>query len=98
MVDIKQAEAAFTKISNNAPSSALRKAAAKYWSAYSSDAGATEAEGSQFQLAIEGIPVDYRTPAMKCLEAFNSCKEQGDNTSDCYLNLAIELAERVVHG
>ena len=94
----KETEAAFTKIINNAPSAVLRKAAKKYWEASLSDSGASAEIGTDFETAIKSISIDYRTPALKCLDEFETCKEDGGDLNDCYSLLAISLATRVVHG
>ena len=98
MAEQQQAEAAFTKIIEKAPSSVLRKAAKAYWTAHNSAEGASEKDGDQFQAAIKSIPLDYRSPALKCLDEFNACQENGDSSAECYSKLAILIADRVVHG
>jgi len=93
----KQAQAAFEKIIEHGPSSTLRKAAKSYWSAYQSAEGADDKTRSLLDTAIKSIPVDYRSPALQCLEACDAGKAKGDNVDECYLALAICLAERIVH-
>lgn len=93
----KLAEAAFNKIIKHGPSSSLRKAAEKYWSACSSEGVADESVSVAFENAVKSIPIDYRKPALECLDACILCKENNDNSVDCYYQLAVCLADRIVH-
>ena len=93
----QQATEAFTKIIEHAPSSVLRKAAKSYWTAYNSENGASDASGSQFEAAIRAVSIDYRRPAMECIDDFEKAKESAVDHSECYLKLAICIAEKIVH-
>ncbi len=97
MASYEEAGAAFNKIIKHGPGTSFRKAAEVYWIACQSDAGAGEEEGKQLEAAISKIPIDYRTPALKCLEDFNACRENGTDIKDCYFSLAVNLANKIVH-
>jgi len=98
MANQEQIEAAYTKIINKAPSSVLRKAAQAFWAAHNTSEGASEKEGETLIAAIKSIPLDYRSPALKCLDEFDACKANGGTAADCFSSLAVMLADRVVHG
>ena len=97
MADLAQVEEAFARIISNGPGADLRKAAKKFWDAYKSDAGVDEAVGLEFEKSIATISLDYRNPAMQCLESCLSCKEDSKNTTECYFELALCLSKRIVH-
>ena len=91
-----QALAAFEKIISHGRTAEIRKSAQAYWTAYTSDQGADETTGTNFEKAIRNIPIDYRQPTLKPLEELNDCKQDGNDDSACYLNLAISLVDRII--
>ena len=97
MADLALVEEAFTKIINHGPGADLRKAAKKFWDAYQSDAGVNELVCSDFEKSITTISLDYRSPAMQCLESCVTSKKTEDNATECYFELALCLAKRIVH-
>jgi len=97
MSKLEEAATAFEKIIKHGPGAGFRKAAELYWKAHQSDAGASEEDGRKFEEAIAKIPLDYRTPALRCLDDFSDCKEAGNDIAECYQSLAIQLADKIVH-
>ncbi len=92
-----EAEAALKKIIEHGPGTGLRKAADGYLQAVQSGGDGVEEAGKQFEAAIAKVPIDYRSPAMQCLDKFNTCRDEGADTEECYAGLAIEIASRIVH-
>ena len=97
MTDLALVEEAFTKIINHGPGAGLRKAAKNFWEAHQSDAGVNEEVCTELEKSITKIPLDYRSPALQCLEVCTTCKEGSDNLTECYFELALCLAKRIVH-
>jgi len=97
MADLALVEEAFTRIINNGPGADLRKAAKKFWDAYQSGEGVDEELGLQLEKSISTISLDYRNPALQCLESCVTSKKTDDNASDCYFELALCLSKRIVH-
>jgi len=95
MSENKEAAEAFEKIISHGRTSAIRKAAEAYWSSCNSAEGADESLGRNLEVAIQSIPIDYRSPTVKPLEDLKTCKENSADTSTCYLTLAINLVDRI---
>jgi len=97
MVDLALVEEAFSRIISNGPGADLRKAAKKFWDAYKSDAGVDEEVGIELEKSISTISLDYRNPALQCLETCVTSKKISDNATECYFELALCLSKRIVH-
>jgi len=97
MTDLALVEEAFTKIINHGPGAGLRKAAKKFWEAHQSDAGVNDQVCTELEKSISTISLDYRNPALQCLDACINCKEASDKPTECYFELALCLAKRIVH-
>jgi hypothetical protein len=97
MLDLAQVEEAFTRIINNGPGADLKKAAKKFWDAHQSGEGVDEAIGLELEKSISTISLDYRNPALQCLENCVTSKKTDDNSTDCYFELARCLSKRIVH-
>jgi len=94
----EQAQEAFDKIINHGRTAEIRNTANAYWKACSSDTGATEEQGLNFEKAIQNIPLDYRQPTVKFLEDLHSCKAScgEDELNQCYLKFAIAIVDRII--
>jgi len=97
MADLALVEEAFTRIISNGPGADLRKAAKKFWDAYQSGEGVDEELGLELEKSITTISLDYRNPALQCLESCVTSKKTDDNATDCYFELALCLSKRIVH-
>lgn len=96
MVDKEQSAAAFERVIKFSPTSALRKAAAAYWTARSSGDAVDDKLCENLQKAVQGIPLDYRRPALQCLEAFEASKTAGTDISECFNDLAVCLSDKII--
>ena len=96
MVPKDQAEAAFSRVIQYSPTSALRKAAEAYWTAYNAGAAVDEKICDKFEKAVQGIPIDYRRPALECYDTFENRKVAGDDIADCYNSLALCISEKII--
>jgi len=96
MADLALVEEAFTRIISNGPGADLRKAAKKFWEAHQSGASIDE-EGAELEKSIGTISLDYRNPAIQCLETCVTSKKTDDNATECYFELALCLSKRIVH-
>ena len=92
----EQAEAAFERIINNGRTSEIKKTATACWSAYSENKEITDLIGTNFEKAIQNIPLDYRSPTVPHLEVLNTSKDNGIDVSECYLTLAVNIVDRIV--
>jgi len=97
MADLALVEEAFTRIISNGPGADLRKAAKKFWEAHQSEAGVDKEVGIEFEKSITTISLDYRNPALKCLEDCVTSKKTDENATECYFELALCLSKRIVH-
>ena len=94
----EQARDAFDRIINLGRTAEIRNTAKAYWTAHTSDAGATEENGLNFEKAIRNIPLDYRQPTVKYLEDLDNCKANcsNDDIASCYLDFAVAIVDRIV--
>lgn len=96
MITKEQSMAAFERVIKFAPTSALRKAATAYWAAYSSGADVNDKLCENLEKAVQGIPLDYRRPALQCLEAYETSKTAGTDIAECFNGLAVCLSEKII--